>query len=118
MLVHIEVPVPDFKVFASLLVRFTVIATANSARKSPQRLDSRIIAAAFSAIMIVGELVLPEVIVGMIEASAILKPCSPRRRNSGSTTLAGSAPIRQVPTGWKIVVPISPAARRRSSSLS
>ena len=38
-------------------------------------------AAAFSAIMIVGELVLPEVMVGMIEASAIRRPASPRNRN-------------------------------------
>ncbi len=31
------------------------------------------------------------------------RPAMPRSRNSGSTTLSGSPPMRQVPTGWKIV---------------
>ena len=34
-----------------------------------------------------------------------------------STTAIGSDPIRVVPTGWKIVVPTSPAACARSASL-
>ena len=38
------------------------------------RRSSRIIAAAFSAIMMVGELVLPEVMVGITEASTTRRP--------------------------------------------
>ena len=55
--------------------------------------------AAFSAIMIVGALVLPEVMVGITEASAMRNPLRPLRRRRGSTTAAGSLPVRQVPTG-------------------
>ena len=47
--------------------------------------------AAFSAIIIVGALVLPEVIVGMIEASAMRRPARPRSRSRGSTTAVGVA---------------------------
>ena len=55
--------------------------------------------AAFSAIMIVRALVLPEVMVGITEASAMRNPLRPLRRRRGSTTAAGSLPVRQVPTG-------------------
>jgi len=54
--------------------------------------------AAFSAIMITGALVLPEVIVGMIHASTTRKPANPRTRSSSSTTALGSWPILHVPT--------------------
>ena len=66
----------------------------------------------------VGELVLPEVIVGITEASATLSPSTPITDSRLSTTASGSSrrPIRAVPTGWKIVVPISPATRASSSS--
>ena len=74
------------------------------------RASSRIMAAAFSAIMSVGALVLPEVIVGITEASATRRPRRPRRRRRGSTTAPASAPKRQVATGWKMVVPMRPAA--------
>ena len=56
--------------------------------------------------------VLPEVIRGMTEASTTVSPSSPSTRSRSSTTAAGSSarPIFAVPTGWKIVVPMSPAA--------
>ena len=82
-----------------------------------QPASSRIMRDAFSAIMIVGELVLPLTIVGMTEASAMRSLPRARNLSRGSTTASSSAPMRQVPTGWKIVVPMSPAARRRSASV-
>ena len=54
----------------------------------------------FSPIMIDGALVLPDVSVGMIEASATRNPWMPRTRNLSSTTAIGSVPILQEPTGW------------------
>ncbi len=51
--------------------------------------------------MMVGVLVLPEVIVGITEASITRKPSSPRTRRRSSTTANGSLarPIFAVPTG-------------------
>jgi hypothetical protein len=54
--------------------------------------------AAFSAIIITGALVLPEVIVGMMDASTTRKLASPCTRNSSLTTALGSWPILHVPT--------------------
>ncbi len=72
-----------------------------------------------SAIITVGALVLPEVMVGMIEASTTRSRPMPRTRSSESTTAFGSeaGPMAQVQVGWKMVVPMSPAALASSSSL-
>ena len=59
-----------------------------------------IIREAFSPIMIDGALVLPDVSVGMMEASATRRPPIPWTRSWSSTTAIGSWPILQVPTGW------------------
>src|SRR5204862_7095229 len=59
--------------------------------------------AAFSPIIIDGALVLPDVSVGMIEASATRRPAMPWTRSCASTTAIGSDPILQVPTGWYVV---------------
>ena len=58
-------------------------------------------AAPFSAIIMVGALVLPDVIVGMTEASTTRSRSSPITRRRSSTTAMGSLarPILAVPTG-------------------
>ena len=80
----------------------------------------KIIAAPFSAIIAVGVLVLPEVIVGITEASTTRRPSRPKKRSRSSTTAEGVAgePHLAVPTGWKMVVPMSPAAFARDASSS
>ena len=73
----------------------------------------RIMSAAFSAIIISGAWVLPEVIVGMIEPSReTIDPVHPQRVARPRRRL----PMRAVPTGWKIVVAMSPTAARSSAS--
>ena len=61
--------------------------------------SSRIMSDAFSPIMMAGALVLPEVMTGMIEASATRSPSMPWTRSLSSTTAIGSRPILQVPVG-------------------
>jgi len=74
--------------------------TGRSCSRMGQAAVFSIMSAAFSPIMIDGALVLPDVSVGMIEASATLRPAMPWTRSRVSRTAIGSAPILQVPTGW------------------
>jgi hypothetical protein len=64
-----------------------------------------------------GALVLPDVSVGMIEASATRRPAMPRTRSWASTTAIGSDPILQVPTGWHVVSAAFFTQSRISSSV-
>ena len=68
--------------------------------KKTYLLSSATISDSFSPIMIAGALVLPEVMVGMMEASATLSCPTPRTLNRASTTAIASRPILQVPVGW------------------
>src|SRR5258705_542312 len=53
---------------------------------------------------------------GKIDASITRRRAMPCTRSSSSTTAIGSLPILHVPTGWKMVVPSSPAAFCSSAS--
>ena len=68
--------------------------------------------AAFSAIMMTGALVLPEMMVGMIEASTTRRPSRPCTRSAGRPPPVARPSCRCRP-GWKIVVPMSPARSRQ-----
>src|SRR5262249_59732969 len=67
--------------------------------------SSRSSAAPFSAIIMVGALVLPEVIVGIAEASITRRRSMPatRRRSSSTAVRSLDRPDFVVPTGWKVV---------------
>jgi len=68
----------------SRLTSHNAIVRRLDATQSGRRRD--IMSAAFSAIMIVGAVVLPPISVGMTEASTTRSPSSPRTFNVGSTT--------------------------------
>jgi hypothetical protein len=56
-------------------------------------------AAALSATITIGALVLPPTIPGKIEASTTRSESTPRTIKFGSTTAMASMPMRQLPTG-------------------
>ena len=68
-------------------------------RGSSTQVSPKMSSAPFSPIIMAGALVLPEVNVGMIEASTTRRNSMPRTLSSASTTAIGSGPILQVPTG-------------------
>ena len=78
-----------------------------------------IVTAIFSDSMCVGMLVLPREIVGISDASMTRNPSKPRTFPAVSVTAVrsfASVLLRQVPTGWKMVVPTLPAAVSISAS--
>src|SRR5690606_6365074 len=80
------------------------IHTASSSKRS----------APFSPTMMVGAFVLPDVRVGKMEASITRSASNPwARRRLSTTDVAGSGPIRHVPTGWNTL-----EARSRMSSMN
>ncbi len=82
------------------------------APQSPRRIHS----AARSAIISVGALVLPLVIVGMTLASTTRRPrhaVDAQARVDDAPSGRAAGPILAVPTGWKMVVPMSPASVRQ-----
>src|SRR3546814_20718986 len=74
--------------------------------------SSRTISAPFSAIMMTGAFVLPEMSAGMLDASTMRSPPTPRTRRRGSTTDASSAPERKRGVkGKSVSVRVDPGGR-------
>ena len=71
--------------------------------------------AAFSAIIIVGVLVLPPITFGMTDTSTTRRFAIPCTLSDGSTTASGSMPILQVPAGCQLEAPHRLAYSRRAS---
>ena len=93
----------DAHIIYSMAVRLGDVLTATAVEISRSN-DSQAapfkISAIFSPTMIDGALVLPEGMVGKIEASATRRPWMPCTRSLSSTTVFGpSGPMRQVPIG-------------------
>ena len=85
------------------LSRMTIWKLRRQPLPLPPRGSSRRL---WSAIMMVGALVLVEVTAGITEASITRSPSSPCTRSWSSTTDIGSGPILQVQVAWNTVEPV------------
>src|SRR3984885_389147 len=90
---------------SSAALWLAMTAVASSKHKTLYRIAAgnaglpRIMSDAFSAIMIVGALVLLDITNGITEASTTRMPRSPRSLRSGVTTASAREPMAHVPAG-------------------